>query len=323
MQLTKLSLACLSCLSLLAACGGMPSSSAPARDHGTATETPKPVVKPTVSDGSATDSGAPKRGGGYYKDDGPDDNPPDNLASIPDAVPKDEPLHKFANRPYSVLGRSYTPLRKVGSYKARGLASWYGKKFHGMKTSIGEVYDMYEMTAAHPILPIPSYARVTNLSNGKSVVVRVNDRGPFHSGRIIDLSYTAASKLGYIGKGSTMVEVESLMPGQPLPDMPPTLIASNKEDAVPAKGAEALLPEFDDARGAWLQLGAFGSRDNAEALKSRLMGELGDMKDKLVVRTSGNLFRVQLGPWADAREARGMADKLGDLLEIKPVLVSK
>ena len=239
-------------------------------------------------------------------------------------MPKAEPLNKFANRPYSVLGSDYTPLQEVGKYKASGNASWYGKKFHGQKTSTGEIYDMYGMTAAHPTLPIPSYARVTSLVNGKSVVVRVNDRGPFHPGRIIDLSYTAAWKLGLVGGGSGMVEVQSLVPGEPVPDTPPTLLASKAEEPLPAKAAEEKpLPEIDDSRGSWLQLGAFGNRDNAEALKSRLARELGDMGSKLVVRPAGNLFRVQLGPWVDAQEARNVADKLAEQLEMKPVLVHK
>jgi rare lipoprotein A len=156
-------------------------------------------------------SSAPNKGG-YYKDDGPGANPPSNLSSVPDASPKSEPLHRFANRPYEVFGKKYVPLTKVQPYKQRGLASWYGKRFHGQKTASGEPYDMYAMTAAHPTLPIPSYARVTNLRNGKQVVVRINDRGPFHSGRIIDLSYAAANRLGLIGSGSGEVEIDAIVP---------------------------------------------------------------------------------------------------------------
>jgi rare lipoprotein A len=152
-----------------------------------------------------------KRPGGYYKDDGPGDNA--RLASIADAVPKAEPLHRYANRPYEAMGKKFVPLTRVGIYKQRGTASWYGKRFHGSPTSSGEKYDMYGMSAAHPILPIPSYARVTNLANGRSVVVRVNDRGPFHSGRAIDLSYAAAHKLGYLAQGSAQVEIEQIVPG--------------------------------------------------------------------------------------------------------------
>ena len=150
--------------------------------------------------------------GGYYQEDGPGDNPPTNLLAIPDAEPKLEPLYPGASRPYMVFGKTYTPIGLEAPLKQRGTGSWYGKKFHGQKTSSGERYDMYKMTAAHPTMPLPSYARVTNLSNGKQVIVRVNDRGPFHSSRIIDLSYTAALKLGYLGKGSTELEVERLLP---------------------------------------------------------------------------------------------------------------
>jgi rare lipoprotein A len=156
-------------------------------------------------------SSTPERGG-YYKDDGPGDRAPD-LAAIPDAVPRAEPLHRWANRPYERFGRRYVPLTRVGPFQQRGLASWYGRRFHGNPTSSGERYDMYRMSAAHPLLPIPSFARVTNLANGRTVVVRINDRGPFHSDRIIDLSYAAAYKLGYVEAGSTRVLVEQVVPG--------------------------------------------------------------------------------------------------------------
>ncbi|WP_241145121.1 septal ring lytic transglycosylase RlpA family protein, partial [Achromobacter xylosoxidans] len=155
-------------------------------------------------------TGGRKKGGGYYKDDGPDANPPSNLDQVPDAVPRIEPYASGANRPYVVFGQRYVPDTSGQPYKRQGIASWYGKKFHGNSTSIGEPYDMYAMTAAHTTLPIPSYARVTSLVNGKTIVVRVNDRGPFHSDRIMDLSYVAAYKLGIIGPGSGQVVVESI-----------------------------------------------------------------------------------------------------------------
>jgi rare lipoprotein A len=155
---------------------------------------------------------SPKKGG-YYKDDGPGSSPPSNLSSVADAKPRAEPLNKFANRPYEVFGRKYVPLASVRPYHQRGIASWYGKKFHGQKTASGEKYDMYAMTAAHPILPIPSYARVTNVRTGASVVVRINDRGPFHSDRAIDLSYAAAYRLGLIGAGSGEVQIDAIVPG--------------------------------------------------------------------------------------------------------------
>ncbi|MGH8684053.1 MAG: septal ring lytic transglycosylase RlpA family protein, partial [Nitrosospira sp.] len=157
-------------------------------------------------------SGIAAKKGGYYLDDGPGDNPPADLASIPDAVPRGEPLRQANMRPYVALGKSYTPMTALKPYRGRGIASWYGRRYHGQKTASGERYDMYTMTAAHTTLPLPSYARVTNIRNGKSVVVRVNDRGPFHSDRLIDLSYTAAYKLGVLDGGSAWVEVESILP---------------------------------------------------------------------------------------------------------------
>jgi len=267
-----------------------------------------------------------KRGGGYYQDDGPGDNPPDDIDAIPDAVPRAEPPHRFANKPYSVLGRDYVPLKPGSPYRASGVASWYGRKFNGQKTSSGEIYDMYGMTAAHATLPIPSYVRVTNPANGKSVVLRVNDRGPFHSGRLIDLSYTAAWKLGYIGNGSTLVDVESVEPGQEA--MIAQARPATDSDAI-ARFATASEPpakplsEVKDVLGHYLQLGAFGNRDNAEALKARLARELGALGDKLVVQAAGKLYRLQLGPWTDAGEARGVAARIREALDYAPVVVQR
>jgi len=156
----------------------------------------------------------PSGSGGYYKDDGPGEKPPANLDQIADAQPKIEPLHRYANRPYQVFGKEYVPLGSVQPYRQRGMASWYGRKFHGQRTASGETYDMYAMSAAHTTLPIPSYARVTRVATGRSVIVRINDRGPFHPGRMIDLSYAAALKLGFAHLGSAEVELESIDPGQ-------------------------------------------------------------------------------------------------------------
>ncbi len=177
-------------------------------------------------------------GGGYYLDDGPGANPPNDLADIPNAVPRLEPINVSASRPYTVLGKTYTPMTRLEPYHERGYASWYGRRYNGKRTSSGEIYDMYAMTAAHPTLPIPSYARVTNVQNHRSVVVRINDRGPFLNGRIIDLSFTAACKLGLIGSGSGLVDVDSIIPGSE----PPTYVASA---APPAAARPAPSPADD------------------------------------------------------------------------------
>lgn len=154
--------------------------------------------------------GSTSKRGGYYKDDGPGTDIPADILSTPDAVPRIEPYARANMRPYRIMGKTYVPLAGNTPYRATGIASWYGKKFHGQKTANGETYNMYAMTAAHPTLPLPSYARVTRPDTGASVVVRINDRGPFHSGRVIDLSYTAAAKLGLIGRGSGKVVVEAI-----------------------------------------------------------------------------------------------------------------
>ena len=154
--------------------------------------------------------GAPAASGGYFQDDGPGDRAAPSADVLPDPTPRVEPMHRFANRPYTVMGRQYVPRTGLTEYRERGMASWYGRKFHGRNTSSGEPYDMYGLTAAHPTLPIPSYVRVTHVRSGRSVVVRVNDRGPFLNDRIIDLSLTGASRLGYLQAGTAEVEVELL-----------------------------------------------------------------------------------------------------------------
>jgi rare lipoprotein A len=234
----------------------------------------------------------PRRPGGYYKDDGPGDRPPANLSEIPDAQPRHEPMHRWANRPYTVFGRGYAPMSSVQPYKEQGVASWYGKKFHGQKTSSGEVYDMYGMTAAHKTLPIPSYARVTNLANGRSVVVRINDRGPFHGDRIIDLSYAAAHRLGYIGAGSARVEVESVLPGE---------------------------AEKKQAGNVFIQVGAFSSRDNAEDLRARVAAELA--AENLQVLSIGNLWRLHVGPYESQDAARAVVERIETRLNLKGFVV--
>lgn len=254
-----------------------------------------------------------RRPGAYYKDDGPGDRPPADLASIADAVPRAEPLHRFANRPYQAFGREYVPLASAAGFRERGLASWYGRRYHGQKTSSGEVYDMYAMTAAHPVLPIPSYARVTNPANGKSVVVRVNDRGPFHGERIIDLSYAAAWKLGFVEQGSAVVEVEAIQPGEPA-------LAAASPPGAPAGAAASTAPE---PRGVFLQLGAFSARESAEAFRARLALDLGWLTEAARIFAAGGLYRLQLGPYGSREHARAIAERIESELKLRPVFVSR
>jgi rare lipoprotein A len=253
---------------------------------------------PPAPDKSSAPAKTAKKGG-YYLDDGPEASPPPNLDAIPDAVPRDEPLHRFANRSYSALGTTYTPQTVRGAYRAEGVASWYGRRFNGKKTASGEPYDMYAMTAAHPTLPIPSYARVTSLANGKSVVVRINDRGPFHSKRIIDLSYTAAHKLGYLGQGSARVRVESLDPAS----------------------YDTLGEAIQD--GVYLQVGAFSRADNAQQMHDRLMRELALDASQSRVVLNGALHRVQLGPYPSDDAANSDRTRLRERLALNAVLVRR
>lgn len=193
---------------LLAACGSTPKQNVIIADG----QRPASSTKSTTGQ-TANSPKASSGKGAYYKDDGPGENIPEGLENTVDPIPTLENYSRSGNKPYVIFGKTYTPIAdSTTPLVQRGVGSWYGKKFHGQKTSSGELYDMYKITAAHPILPIPSYARVTNLTNGKQIIVRINDRGPFHASRIIDLSYTAALKLDVIGKGSSQIEVERLLP---------------------------------------------------------------------------------------------------------------
>jgi rare lipoprotein A len=247
----------------------------------------------------------PSRPGGYYKDDGPGENPPANIDSIPDATPQLEPLNRFANRPYSVFGVDYVPATSLRPYTERGIASWYGRKFHSQKTSTGELYDMYAMTAAHPTLPLPSYARVTNAVNGKSVVVRVNDRGPFHPGRIIDLSYAAAWRIGIAQKGSGEVEVESILPS----GIPTVAVAQPLPPVASVTGPPA-TPVAQETGGYVVQLGAFANNANAQAFVGRLTNQIAGLSVEAKVHEADGLFRVVVGPYPTRDEARRTGERL-------------
>ncbi len=253
----------------------------------------------------------------YYSDDGPPAAVPDNLASIPDAVPRDEPFHRFANRPYTVFGRAYVPAVNKDALRERGIASWYGKKFHGQKTSSGEVYDMFAMTAAHKTLPIPSYARVTHVRTGKSVVVRVNDRGPFHGDRIIDLSYAAASRIGIASAGSALVEVERVFEGGGLAAAP--LPAQVSIQAMPVAAIESPVVARDSGE-LYLQLGAFSGAENAELFRNRMSGELSWNLEPISIAQRDGLHRVRLGPYRNRDEALAIAEKVRATLGFSPAL---
>jgi len=260
---------------------------------------------------------SPSRPGGYYLDDGPGSNPPANLDAVPDAIPKIEPINKYTSRPYAVLGHAYKPYTQLTPYKARGVASWYGKRYHGQKTSSGELYDMYAMTAAHTLLPLPSYARVTNVANGKSVVVRVNDRGPFHEDRLIDLSYVAAQRLGLLGHGSGIVEVEAIIPGTDAPS-PVPVAAAPEAAAAPAPSAISA-----EAGGIYVQLGAFSVAGNADAFLRKMRMDLGWLADSMGVYRKDGLFRVHAGPYSSREEAERAAQRVQKELGFKAVVLDR
>lgn len=220
--------------------------------------------------------------------------PPPDLSKIPDAVPRIEPRSKRGNPPfYEVMGKRYTVMATADGYLERGIASWYGPTFHGELTSMGEKYDMYAMSAAHKTLPLPAYARVTNLRNGKSVVVRINDRGPFVANRIIDLSYTAAARLDMLRDGTSMVEVRTLIPGQPDP-----LTRS------------AQLPPQQ----LYVQAGAFSDPKNADRLVERLRAS-GMTNASISARPDGKpaMYRVRVGPVTSTREFDALIGRLNAL----------
>lgn len=239
--------------------------------------------------------------GAYFQTDGPADRIPVNLNLVPDAVPQSEPLIRTANLPYTALGMSFRPDKSVKPYRKSGKASWYGKQFHGRKTSSGEKYDMFAMTAAHPTLPIPSYARVTNVSNGESVIVRINDRGPFHKSRLMDLSYAAAHRLGFIQRGSAEVVVERVFPvegSDRIATMPP---------AQQAGAGEPL----------YLQLGTFSRLAAAEAELKRLLADASRLHDeKLAIINENGMYSIRMGPFIADGEAVAIAEQL----DVAPVI---
>ncbi len=267
-----------------------------------------------------------RKGGGYYKDDGPGDNIPPNLDQVPDASPKVEKIASGTSKPYTVMGQTFTPMTSLSYYKKQGVGSWYGRKFHGLKTASGETYDMFGMTAAHPTLPIPSYARVTSLETGKKVIVRVNDRGPFLSGKLIDLTYTAAYKLGYVNKGSGKVEVELLLPDEieriqngstaeytgtaaTKPISAFKLDPSHKKKQAPQPAATTTTTASsapvvsNAASGYYLQFGAYQDIGNAQVHQSRYSGSWATRYPQIKVVPIGGLYKLLAGPFSTKEEA--------------------
>ncbi len=215
---------------------------------------------------------------------------------IPDAVPKVEPKSPYGNpRFYFVDGRRYDVLASSKGYVERGIASWYGPEFHGRRASSGELYDMYAMTAAHPTLPLPTYVQVTDLENGRKAIVKVNDRGPFHDGRVIDLSYAAARKLGILQRGTALVEVRALDPRHTKSPRAPTV----------AKATQAAPP------GLFVQVGTFSDIRNAEQLRARLvLNQLGRINIHPDAEIGKPLYRVRIGPLSSVDAADLTAQRL-------------
>ena len=249
---------------------------------------------------------------------------------MPDALPRIEALRTGGpNKPYRVLGRSYTPMTEDLPLQENGLASWYGRKFHGRPTSNGEVYDMYAMTAAHKTMPLPSYARVRNPANGREIIVRVNDRGPFADGRVIDLSYTAALKLGVLA-GVAPVQVQRLTFDdirnsrwlEGAREVAREVALDTPRDAAGGRGVDDLPDMGPDMgpgmrsgmgpviAGFWLQLGAFRQRESALQLQRQLLNNPAGGVDAVAVFDEGGLFRVQAGPYASRAQAQQAAERL-------------
>ena len=224
------------------------------------------------------------------KADGPPEGLPD-MSHVPNAIPRMEKVYPISLRPYEIRGKTYEPLKSANNYVEQGVASWYGTLFHGRKTANGDIYDMFAMTAAHKILPLPTYVSVTNLENDRSIVVRVNDRGPFHANRVIDLSYSAASKLGMLTKGTALVEVRAIDPRQPQ--------LTKKANGV-----------SENAR-IYLQLASFGDETMANRMKGQMRRYLNQPVSVSSVKTQqGFVHQVQVGPLGSLELADKIAEKL-------------
>ncbi|MDP3536082.1 MAG: septal ring lytic transglycosylase RlpA family protein [Halomonas sp.] len=284
-------------------------------DRSSSASTSSSTVATSGSSSAGTSGGRYAMSGDAYPLEPPD------VSKVPDAEPRIEPLSRAGNRPtYEVWGETYRVLPDSKGYARQGTASWYGEKFHGYATSNGEIYDMYKMTAAHRSLPLPTFARVTSLDNGESVIVRVNDRGPFHSDREIDLSYAAAARLGFLENGTGPVRVEALDPAQwlaergrggsasePKPATAQSATASGASASTAAAPQQQAASQAQAASGqeagtaVYLQIAALGTAEGAEQLQRRLQGELAH---SVRVMSDADVHRVQVGPVMPAQETQ-------------------
>lgn len=266
-----------------------------------------------------------------------------DVTSIPDATPTPH-TGTYKKNPYTVFGKTYYPKKQSSGYKETGMASWYGTKFHGKSTANGETYDLYGMTAAHKTLPLPSYVKVTNLQNGRSVVVRVNDRGPFHSNRIIDLSFAAAKKLGYADAGTARVSIESVDPKQPAVTQKTAIAKAKPTKAKPIAAKTKLVTQtkqpIDDyqppadqhatadntvlPKGLYLQAGAFANPDAAELYRQRLVKiTKAPVFISSVAQGKQQLYRVRLGPLPNQQEIAKIQNTLSVAKLGQPTLVKQ
>lgn len=288
------------CCFALVACGGG--------------QTVKRTSKPTPPSKTSSTDG---KSGGYYLDDGPHANPPANLDDIPNAIPKSEPPLKYSIKPYSALGQKYYPLKTANGYKKRGMASWYGKRYHGKKTASGEVYNMYGMSAAHTVLPLPSYLKVTSVENGRSVIVRVNDRGPFKHSRVIDLSYAAAYKLRLIDQGSGLVDVEAIDPST----------YSSTENTVANTAPPPTVQTLSNTNVATpqylIQAGAFSNESNAENLRKKIQSLNTEQKDNVNRVYNNGLHRLIIGPYSSKLAAEQAANNISRQLGISTIITNQ
>ena len=233
---------------------------------------------------------------------------PVNVSNVPNAVPRYEPKSPYGNSPtYTVNGKTYHVLPSCAGYHERGIASWYGTKFHGSRTSDGDIYDMYTMTAASKVLPLPCFVQVTNLKNGKTAIVKVNDRGPFVANRIIDLSYAAAARIGMLGRGTALVDVAAVMPGE----SPKTAIAESSPPA--QKTGEAAVGPVGRPL-IFLQVGAFANRSNAEHVLQKL--RLAAVTPAFILTEIQNgvtFYKVRIGPLPDVSRVDTLSAQLQTL----------